>query len=60
MTNSYLIGHYNFLGILENLCQDLHSFPCPALGSNPFYPNTQYKLHLKEENHFSAPRIEFL
>lgn len=23
MTNSYLIGHYNFLGILENLCQDL-------------------------------------
>lgn len=21
--NSYLIGHYNFLGILENLCQDL-------------------------------------
>lgn len=23
MTNSYLTGHYNFLGILENLCQDL-------------------------------------
>lgn len=60
MTDSYLIGHYNFLGIFENLCQDLQTinFYVRLWGSSLFYPNTQYKLHLNEENLFSAQRIE--